>query len=292
MAERDKLAFQQNKKTRRAASLRKVLDDWARDYRDVLKVEMSSAYDTVFDVEKSAIKGKKVKKVDKPPRLILGATVPATASTSAIRYRKYVDNRVKQGFSDGHDVYSLIAGTASLRGKDGAVYARDTSAVAHIGNSVMTGANDGTKTAYLEKDVRTLKWISVLDGKTCQQCAGLDQRTFKVGGDTFMWPPAHSHCRCKMVEHFPDIEGERGALEDFELKPKNHPDRIDAKGVPIDQSFKEWFPTTSKTFQKEYLGPTKYKAYKDGTFKFDQFSDDKTGRIYTLEDLGLEQIYN
>ena len=64
MTERDKLYFQQNKKTKRAASLRRALDDWAREYRDVLKVSMADAYTNVYHVEKEALALKKVKTVD------------------------------------------------------------------------------------------------------------------------------------------------------------------------------------------------------------------------------------
>ena len=289
MTERDKLYFQQNKKTKRAASLRKVLDDWAREYRDVLKAEMSSAYDTVYQVEKDALALKKVKTVDKPARLILGKKVNDTAQTSATRYRKYVDSRVKHGFSDGHNVYHALAGTPSLRGTDGAVHMRDISAESHIDSSVMSGANDGRKTALLENDVRTLKWISTLDGNTCQQCAGLDQQTFKADGDVFMWPPAHPRCRCLMIEDYEESTGERGALEDTELKPKGDPDRIEAYGVPVNTSFKEWFKTTDVKFQKEWLGPSRYKAWKDGKITIDKFTGDH-GNILTLEKLKIEQL--
>ena len=304
MTERDKLYFQQNKKTKRAASLRKVLDDWAREYRDVLKVSMADAYTNVYHVEKEALALKKVKSVDKQARLILGKKVNDTAQTSAIRYRKYVDSKVKQGFSDGTDVYRQIAGTASLRNTDGAVHMRDMSATSHIDSSVMTGANDGRKLSLLEADVRTLKWISTLDGRTCQQCASLDQKTFKVGGDIFLYPPAHPRCRCLMVEDVEDdIGGQRGALEDEKLKPKYkykvidgkrtkipNPDRIDAYLVPSDTSFKEWFPTTSTDFQKEWLGPSRYKAWKSGDFKIEQFTDSDNGNLFTLEQLKIEQL--
>ena len=290
MTERDKLYFQQNKTTTRSVKLRELLDNWAKEYRDILKSDMAMAYDSVYEVERKAIleisPHEKVKEVKKPPRLVLGTTVAATAATSATRWRKFVDNKTKQGFSNDYDVYQLIAGTAKVRQRDGALFTRNRSARAHLQNAVMTGGNDGTITAYQEMDVRNLKWMATLDGRTCMQCASLDGKVFKMG-DYLAWPPLHNSCRCKVVEDFGDTDIQRGALEDKELKRPDNPERVDPYLVKGNTKFKDWLPTTSEEFQKEYLGPTRYKLYKEGKYKIENFTD-RHGRLYTLEELGVQ----
>ena len=304
MTDRDKLFFQQNKKTTRAARLRELLDNWAREYRDILKADMSTAYDSVYEVERKAVKQisdkEVVKEVQKPPKLIMGLTVSATAATSALRWRKYVDNKTKQGFANNYDVRDLLVGTARSRQKDGAVYTRNRSAAAHLQNAVMTGVNDGTITAYQEMGVSDLKWVATLDGSTCMQCASLDGKVFKLG-EYFAYPPLHPNCACKVVQDFGETEGAtRGSFPDKAPgrtpRPKyimkdgkkiKNPDRIEAGTVSGNVKFKDWLPMQSDDFQKEYLGPTRHKLYKEGKIKLENFTN-KYGRMYTLEELGVQ----
>lgn len=44
------------------------------------------------------------------------------------------------------------------------------------------------------------------------------------------------------------------------------------------------FYLTDNFYQKEWLGPKRYKLYKEGQFDFDKFFDPK-GRLYTLDEL-------
>ncbi|MDR8438811.1 phage head morphogenesis protein, partial [Acinetobacter baumannii] len=48
--------------------------------------------------------------------------------------------------------------------------------------------------------------------------------------------------------------------------------------------FKEFFKKTDDFFQREWLGPKRYKLYKEGKFDFDKFFDPE-GRLYTLDQL-------
>ena len=58
-----------------------------------------------------------------------------------------------------------------------------------------------------------------------------------------------------------------------------------AIGTTSDKTnYKEWFNGESAAFQKEVLGPTKYKLWKKGDMKFDRFID-PTGKSYTIEEL-------
>ncbi|KCX51555.1 phage head morphogenesis domain protein [Acinetobacter pittii] len=49
-------------------------------------------------------------------------------------------------------------------------------------------------------------------------------------------------------------------------------------------TFKEFFKKTDDFFQKEWLGPKRYKLYKEGRFDFDKFFDPE-GRLYSLDEL-------
>ncbi|EMP1458489.1 phage head morphogenesis protein, partial [Acinetobacter baumannii] len=49
-------------------------------------------------------------------------------------------------------------------------------------------------------------------------------------------------------------------------------------------TFKEFFKKTDDFFQREWLGLTRYKLYKEGKFDFEKFFDPE-GRLYTLDQL-------
>lgn len=49
-------------------------------------------------------------------------------------------------------------------------------------------------------------------------------------------------------------------------------------------TFKEFFNKTDEFFQKEWLGPKRYKLFKEGKFDFDKFFDPE-GRLYTIDQL-------
>ena len=148
MTERDIKAFQTNRKTKRAEQLRKLLDQWTGAYKAAIKVPMATGYDEIYRAEKNAIPGKKVKDVDKPPRLIMGKTLPAITATSAKKFRDYTDTRVKQAMADSLDPYLALEGSKEIGYRDGAVSARDRSADAWIASAIFAGAAAGRKIAY------------------------------------------------------------------------------------------------------------------------------------------------
>lgn len=55
-------------------------------------------------------------------------------------------------------------------------------------------------------------------------------------------------------------------------------------------SFKEWFPTTSAEFQRDWLGPTRYKLYKTGDLSIDDFLAPYPNKRFTLEELKKRDI--
>lgn len=45
-------------------------------------------------------------------------------------------------------------------------------------------------------------------------------------------------------------------------------------------TFREFFKKTDDFFQREWLGPKRYKLYKEGKFDFDKFFDPEGGYIH------------
>jgi len=62
-------------------------------------------------------------------------------------------------------------------------------------------ANQGLRDLYAENKIKSYRWLTALDERTCPICEGLDGQVFEtLDGETGLnLPPAHSQCRCSIV---------------------------------------------------------------------------------------------
>lgn len=129
-----------------------------------------------------------------------------------------------------------------------------------------------TRDAIYEKNKEAFtgyRWLATLDRRTCMVCAALDGKFFR---DLNKAPetPQHYNCRCLLL---PEMKinvpaGERAS----EFGP-----------VDGNTTFKTWLSSQSDEVQKDVLGATRYKLYKEGKADLSTFVND--GRVLTLEEL-------
>ena len=132
------------------------------------------------------------------------------------------------------------------------------------------------------------RWRAILDSKTCQQCQGLDMRTFKVGQGPL--PPVHHGCRC-FAEPIVD--------DGVKLSDGT---RASSKGqVPGDQNYFDWLKKQPTAFQNMAIGPKRAKLLRDGGLtskRFQQLMLDRNfepmtlAEMQKLEPLAFEKISN
>jgi len=94
-------------------------------------------------------------------------------------------------------------------------------------------------------------FIATLDSRVSRICSALDHKVFRLGDPDTPWPPRHPNCRSVMVPHFDDIEnlGERAAQ---------------GGDVPATTDFETFLKRQDEAFQKEALGETRWRAWKNG----------------------------
>ena len=211
--------------------------------------------------------------------------------TVAESVRKKAEYVIRDGVSNGQtnqEIIQRIKGTKARNYADGllnqtrnVIDAEVRTARAHISNNT-----------YVET-WRTLgfeftKDIATLDGRTTLICASRDGRVQKLDAN-HQRPPYHFRCRTVQVGCDKDgkLDGTRPFVAD------NRP----VKGIPKDQrdgkigqvdantTYKEWFGRQDDSFQKEWLGPTRFKFYKEGKYSIDKFVDPISGRNFTLKEL-------
>lgn len=111
------------------------------------------------------------------------------------------------------------------------------------------------------------EYLATLDNRTCLVCAADDGKLFNDLNDKDTPQlPRHRGCRCEIIPFF-NIEG------DF---------RASKEGYKKNVTFDEWLREQDEETQKEVLGATRYRMFKDG-ITIDQFVDN--GKTLTLAQL-------
>lgn len=130
--------------------------------------------------------------------------------------------------------------------------------------SVQTVANQTRQDYYNKSDlIRAVEWLSTLDSRTSNICMALDGLTWTlpdykpIGHNiSFPGPTAHWGCRSTqtaILKSWKDVNG----------IPKGTRASMDGQ-VPETMNYEDWLKTKPEEFQKEVLGPAKYKLWSEG----------------------------
>lgn len=235
--------------------------------------------------------GEKLYSASKKVPLAGGALVDDLLSRIAESARQRVEYAIRDGISSGktnQEIVQRIRGTKRLNYEDGIL----TSTKADIDRTVRTVRSHVANQAYLDSykqiGFEYVRFVSVLDGRTSKLCASLDGTIWEINDPAKRVPPLHPHCRSILVAV--DKDGKLVGLRPFVM------DERPVKDIPKDErsqligqldantTFREFFKKTDDFFQKEWLGPKRYKLYKEGKFDFEKFFDPE-GRLYNLDEL-------
>ena len=247
----------------------------------------------LFGHAKKADKGEQLYIHAKHIPLAGGALVDELLSKIAETARQRVEYAIRDGMNTGmsnHQIIKRLRGTKRLKYEDGLLNSSKTD----IERTVRTIRSHVSNQAYLnsfkELDIQYIRFISVLDGRTSKLCAALDGSVWKINDPAKRVPPLHPNCRSTLVPVDKDgqLIGQRPyVMDERKLKdiPKHEREQLTGQ-LDANITFKEFFNKTDDFFQKEWLGPKRYKLYKEGKFDFDKFFDPE-GELYSLEQLRL-----
>ncbi|SEO13511.1 minor capsid protein [Acinetobacter sp. yr461] len=235
--------------------------------------------------------GEKLYAAAKKVSLVGGALVDDLLSKFAETARQKVEYAIRDGISSGktnQEIVQRIRGTKKLNYEDGLL----TSTKSDIDRTVRTVRSHVANQAYLNSFTQIgfeyVRLVATLDGRTSKLCASLDGAIWEIKDPAKRVPPLHPNCRSILVPVEKDgrLVGERPFVMD-ERRVKDIPkeERSQLIGqLDANTTFKEFFKKTDDFFQKEWLGPKRYRLYKEGQFDFDKFFDPE-GRLYTLDEL-------
>lgn len=298
------------------------LDDVIQEIWESSALELARyEADYILDVMDRAVDG--LKKIKPEPKDIIktaserpvfgGELLHDLLSNVAERNEAQVYAAIRQGFADGQtnaDVIRALRGTDALRYQDGLLHQSKVSVERVVRTARNHIGNIAYEDVYEKLGVEYVVVVATLDGRTSKYCAAMDGARYKVG-DAYPRPPYHPNCRTMLA---PSMDGElvgdrpfvrslkvRGGYkigddgERVPLPPQFRPvgkmtkaQRAKA-GLEIGQvkagtNYSKWFSNQDAAFQQEWLGPKRYKLYREGGYDLSRFIDPR-GRQYTLEEL-------
>lgn len=235
--------------------------------------------------------GDKLYKAAKKVPLVGGALVDDLLTKLAESARQKVEYAIRDGIGSGKtnlQIVQRIGGTKRLNYEDGIL----TSTKSDIDRTVRTVRSHVANQAYLNSfsqiGFEYVRLVATLDGRTSKLCASLDGSVWEINDPAKRVPPLHPNCRSILVpvEKDGQLVGERPfVMDERKVKdiPKDERDQLIGQ-IDANTTFKEFFKKTDDFFQKEWLGPKRYKLFKEGKFEFEKFFDPE-GQLYTLDQL-------
>jgi SPP1 gp7 family putative phage head morphogenesis protein len=228
--------------------------------------------------------------------------------------RRQVYSRLRQGFTEGEangQIVRALRGTKALGFKDGLLQATRNEAERIVRTARAHASHVAYEETYDALGVTELVWTAQLEARTCKRCAPLDGQRFKRDKPHPV-DPLHINCRCKLAPSLGgDVMGKRPYVKAMKVRNGYRIDPETGERVPrgphyrsigdmtktqrenvglevgqvsANTTFSDWFGRQDAAFQREWLGPRKYKLYSEGGYTLDRFTDPRN-REYTLDEL-------
>lgn len=244
------------------------------------------------------------------------------AESDFSRLQSFIQNGFSSGMTI-QEMISGIIGTAERNYRDG-IFNTTRNEAENITRTVCNGIANSAKLAFYQANddvIIGVEILSTLDGRTCPVCASLDRKRYKLG-ESHPSLPLHNRCRCVLLPVTPasDFADEQRPMAnaDFMAEAKRnysakYPDKNfddlatstkkkyyyramrefeNRTGKPAYTqsdgavSFREYF-TENMTEQqrKDWLGPERYKLWKQGKLSLDKFIPPYPQKRLTVKEL-------
>lgn len=270
--------------------IRRLINDWQQSIGNTLldgftlNATALAVYEAQYIARKFADKviqpnGDKLMLKAKKTPLSGGALLESLFSKIADDTRLKVENIIRDAIHQGQtnqQIAQRIKGTKKLNYQDGILNQSRTAIDAMVRTARSHVANVTYDETYKALGAKYLKFVSVLDSRTSKVCGSLDGTVWEINDPNIRRPPLHPHCRSILV-------GVDKSGETLGQRPSNN--GKDIKTVDSNASFKEWFADQDEKFQKNWLGPARFKMYQDGKYTLDKFVDPLSGQMFTLKEL-------
>lgn len=208
-----------------------------------------------------------------------GALVKEMFDAIGVKTAEIAKKAIREGITQGmtnQQIFKQIKGSPDFDYEDSQLRTvkRDIDAI--VRTTRMHVANEAYLQTWTALGYKHLKIVATLDGRTCKVCAMLDGNVYPIDGAK---PNLPGHARSRTVYVGCDANGVLIGKRAFVMDSKPVKDipkseRAEKIGrVNANTNYETFFKNASVEFQKDWLGPTRYKLYKEGGYTIDRFVD-------------------
>lgn len=216
---------------------------------------------------------------------------------------------VQTGFTTGQttdDIVRQIVGTRANQFRDGIIQQTRANAATIVRTSTNVMAQEARNLFFRQNNLAKEEvWTAVLDGRTTFVCMSRDGEVRPFGGWQARYP-AHFGERSTIIPILDGVGiiGDRPTITDTRNRRRREIDfrRIaretnrtvpqvrrawadrNVGRAPPEVNFERWLRDQPQSFQREYLGATRFRLFNQGGLRADQLVD-RSGNTYTLKQL-------
>ena len=240
----------------------------------------------------AVVNAEKIFKAAKKAPFAGGQLVDYLFSDLAASLRKKVEYVIRDGISQGQtnqQIIQRIKGRKANDYRDGLLESSRSS----IERQVRTVRSHISNASYIDTykalGYEYVKVVATLDGRTCKYCASVDGNVYHIDDPTRPHFPVHPNNRTTYIgcDKDGEVTGTRPFVADIHAVKDIPKDQREGKIGQVDAntSFKKWFYDQDESFQRQWLGKSKFELYKNGEYSLDKFADPLNKRGYTLTEL-------
>ena len=206
-----------------------------------------------------------------------GAVMSQWAKKLAASEKESIGQAVRLGLAQGETTEQIVQGLTS---KGGGIFKSKANARAYTRTAVNHVSTHARVAVHQENSslIKGEQMIATLDGRTTPICRFQDGKIYPVGEGPR--PPFHYNCRTTVV---PVLKSWKEIGIDADELPASTRASMNGQ-VPATVTYKDWFVKQPAAFQREVLGPNRYKMYKAGLEDVTRYSN-RAGALYTLDEL-------
>lgn len=193
-----------------------------------------------------------------------------------------INKVILRGYSEGwtnDDLLSILRGTKAMNYSDGLLTRMGKHNATIVRTAIQHVASTAREATWRANDdlIDKYRWVSTLDSRTSPQCRSLDGQEFEIGKGPR--PPIHPNCRSTTIAI---LKGKLRVLSEGRTRA--------SMDGPVNSTltYYEWLSKQSASFQKDVLGPSRYKIFKSTGMTAEKFARLQLNSAF--EPLTLEEL--
>ena len=193
-----------------------------------------------------------------------------------------IDGIIRAGYYMGQttpEIVRTIRGTKAALFKDGAMHRINRALNTATRTAVQHASAQARNQVWKDNEdiVESVKWVSVLDGRTSAVCRSLDGQVFNNRPPEGPRPPIHFNCRSTTVavldSRFDSLDkGRTRVARKYDSKGKQIKGKGAVKSIPANETYYDWLKRQPNKFQASVIGENRAKLLRDGGLSSEKFA--------------------